>query len=60
LEKQERRKPITEQEIMAKMSPRGSWTREQLEEWKVPWPPPPGWKKWILKHGIPYEATDEG
>jgi hypothetical protein len=42
---------ITEDEIMAKQTPKGGWTREQLAEWKVPWPPPRGWKKIILDSG---------
>jgi hypothetical protein len=36
---------ITEEEVMAKQTPAGGWTRAQLEEWGVPWPPPKGWKK---------------
>jgi hypothetical protein len=53
------RKRITEQEILAAMTPRGGYTRGQLEQWGVPWPPPPGWKKWILKYGIPYKPWEE-
>jgi hypothetical protein len=25
-------------------TPSGGWTRAQLAEWHVPWPPPHGWK----------------
>jgi hypothetical protein len=32
----------------------GGWTRAQLAEWGVPWPPPEGWKKKLLETaGIP-------
>lgn len=34
---------ITLEEILAKRTPRGSWTRAQLAEWGIPWPPPKGW-----------------
>ena len=30
---------ITEDEIMSKRTPNGGWTRRQLAEWGVPWPP---------------------
>lgn len=32
-------------EIEAGKTPRGAWTRAQLAEWGVPWPPPGGWKR---------------
>ena len=31
------------EEILAKRTPRGSWTRAQLAEWGISWPPPKGW-----------------
>jgi len=46
---------ITEEEIMSKQTAAGGWTKKQLAQWGVPWPAPSGWKKWILKFGIPYE-----
>lgn len=46
------KKPITEEEILAKMSPGGGWTREQLAEWGVSWPPPKGWKKKIVADAL--------
>ena len=36
---------ITEAEIEAGRSPAGGWTRAQLAEWGVPWPPPKGWRR---------------
>lgn len=38
---------VTEEEIEAGKSPRGAWTRSQLAEWGVPWPPPGGWRRRI-------------
>ncbi len=35
----------TLQEIEAKKTANGGWTRARLAEWGVPWPPPKGWKK---------------
>lgn len=32
-------------EIEAKRTTAGGWTKAQLAEWGVPWPPPRGWKK---------------
>ena len=39
----------TEEEIEAARTPRGGWTREQLAEWGVPWPPPAGWRHALLR-----------
>lgn len=33
------------QDILDGRSERGGWTRAQLAEWGVPWPPPKGWRK---------------
>lgn len=35
----------TRDEIEAGRSPNGGWTREQLAEWGIPWPPPKGWRR---------------
>ncbi|MFC4560581.1 hypothetical protein ACFO4E_01795 [Nocardiopsis mangrovi] len=48
----------TLEEIDAARTPAGGWTREQLAEWGVPWPPPKGWRK-RLAAGIP-EHPDAG
>jgi hypothetical protein len=31
--------------IESARTPKGGWTRSQLAEWGVPWPPPRGWRK---------------
>jgi len=52
---------ITESEIMAARTEKGGWTRAQLEEWGVPWigkSPPKGWKRQLLKYGVPYQAPE--
>lgn len=35
----------TPAEIEAARTPAGGWTRAQLAEWGVPWPPPKGWRR---------------
>jgi hypothetical protein len=40
---------ITEEEIEAGRTPNGGWTRHQLEEWGVGWPPRKGWKERLLR-----------
>ena len=39
----------TEDEIQAAHTPNGGWTKAQLEEWGVSWPPPKGWKKKLVE-----------
>lgn len=48
---------ITEGEVEAERTAKGGWTRETLAGWGVPWPPPSGWRRAILEHGIPYRET---
>ena len=36
-------------EIEAGRSPRGGWTKKQLAQWGVPWPPPSGWLAALLR-----------
>lgn len=38
----------TPAEIEAAKTPAGGWTRAQLAEWDIPWPPPKGWKARLL------------
>jgi hypothetical protein len=40
---------ITREEIERAKTPGGAWTKKQLAEWGVPWPPPKGWKAKLLK-----------
>lgn len=46
---------VTEDDIIASMTPAGGFTRATLAGWGVPWPAPKGWKKTILAYGIPYQ-----
>lgn len=39
---------LTAEEIEAGKSPKGGFTRDQLEKWGVPWPPPKGWKRKLM------------
>jgi hypothetical protein len=34
---------LSRTEIMATRTANGGWTKQQLETWGVPWPPPKGW-----------------
>jgi hypothetical protein len=40
-------------EILRKRTPAGSWTRAQLAEWGVPWPPPKGWRARLEGRSLP-------
>jgi hypothetical protein len=40
--------PPTAAEIEAGKTPRGGWTRKQLAQWGVAWPPRPGWKRRLI------------
>jgi len=42
-------KIVTEQEIEAKKTKNGGWTKSTLAEWGVPWPPKPGWKARLIE-----------
>ena len=44
-----------EADIEAGKTSAGGYSRAQLAEWGVPWPPPKGWKKALLR-GHPFEA----
>jgi len=39
---------LTEEEIEAGKSPRGGFTRAQLEKWGVGWPPAKGWRRALV------------
>ncbi len=43
---------MTEAQIEAGRSPKGGWTRETLAGWGVPWPPPKGWRRALVR-GLP-------
>jgi hypothetical protein len=42
---------MSEAEIEAAKTAKGGWTKAQLAEWGVPWPPPKGWKKALTTSG---------
>jgi hypothetical protein len=52
------RRFITEEEIENKRTKNGGFTKRVAASWGVPWPLPSGWKKWILKYGIPYDGIE--
>ena len=39
---------VTAEEIEAKKTPAGAWTKAQLAEWGVSWPPQKGWKERLI------------
>jgi hypothetical protein len=47
---------VTREEIDAKKSKNGGWTKETLASWGVPWPPPKGWRKALIA-GEPVTAS---
>lgn len=47
---------ITAEEIEAKKTRAGGWTKAQLAEWGVDWPPKKGWKDRLIK-GEPEEQA---
>jgi predicted RNA polymerase sigma factor len=51
----------SKEEIEAVRTPKGGWTKAQLAEWGVPWPPPRGWKKRLEAGEEPkYKTFAEG
>ena len=42
---------VTFNDIEAARTPKGGWTKVQLAEWGVPWPPPKGWKQRLIDQG---------
>lgn len=49
----------TAEEIDAKKTPSGGWSKAQLAAWGVPWPPPKGWRRALIA-GRPVPASDAG
>jgi hypothetical protein len=54
-----KRRFITKEEIESKRTYNGGFTKKQLSQWGVPWPPPSGWKNWISENGIPYDGIED-
>jgi len=48
---------VARRERINAASVNGAWTRETLQSWGVPWPPPPGWRTHLILHGIPYQTN---
>ncbi|TAK94385.1 hypothetical protein EPO05_06425 [Patescibacteria group bacterium] len=42
---------LTKQDIEDKKTIRGGWTKKQLSQWGIPWPPPKGWKQKLTSSG---------
>ena len=38
-------KRVTLEEVLAARTPRGGWTKKELAEWGIDWPPATGWIK---------------
>lgn len=53
------KRKITEEEIEAARTPKGGFTAARLEQWGVPWPPPPGWKKRLIAEGVETIPDDQ-
>lgn len=42
---------VGREEIESSKTPKGGWTKAQLAEWGIGWPPPKGWQE-ILEGGL--------
>ncbi len=38
--------------VLSKRTPKGGWTREQLAQWGVSWPPPKGWMDKLISDSV--------
>ena len=47
------RDPLTREQILACRTERGGFTRATLAAWGVPWPPPKGWQKALMRGETP-------
>jgi hypothetical protein len=47
--------PPTVEQIEAKRTPQGGWTRETLRQWGVSWPPQKGWKQKLIERREAWE-----
>jgi len=45
---------LSKEEIRELEGQHGGWTADDLARYGVPFPPPRGWKKQIIRHGIPW------
>lgn len=54
------RTKVSADEIENARTSKGGWTRETLEKWGVPWPPPSGWKKALIAGTeVPAHTTEK-
>lgn len=60
---------MKEEEVLRARTAKGGWTKAQLTQWGIPWPPPKGWKKKLVQTEVgrqsaetsvyqPYEETN--
>ena len=40
---------LTKKVIESKLTKNGGYSKKQLAEWGISWPPPKGWKKKLIK-----------
>jgi len=52
--------PISAAEIDAARSAKGGFKARTLAQWGVPYPPPKGWRKSLIKNGVPYRHEHDG
>lgn len=45
----QRQMKLSAEEIDAAKTTNGGWTKKQLAQWGVPWPPPKGWRKALIR-----------
>jgi hypothetical protein len=49
---------MRKEDIESRKTEKGGYTRKQLAEWGVAWPPPKGWKNKLI-NGIPIKQSKE-
>ena len=47
----------TREEIEAARTPSGSFTKQQLAQWGISWPPPRGWRRQLEEEAEAASAT---
>ena len=50
---------VTDAEIASARSPAGGWTRQQLAQWRVAWPPEKGWRTKLQNGRKPDAGTEK-
>ena len=49
----------TREEIEAARTPSGSFTKQQLAQWGISWPPPRGWRRQLEEEAEAASATSQ-